>query len=32
MLKFCEFKDFGIFKSGDMEFEKNFLESCKDIE
>lgn len=32
MLKFREFKDLGIFKSGDMESEKNLLESCKDIE
>lgn len=30
-MKFCEFNDFGIFKNGDMKFEKNFLESCKDI-
>lgn len=31
-LKFREFKDLSIFKSGDMESEKNLLESCKDIE
>lgn len=31
-LKFREFNDLGIFKSGDMESEKNLLESCKDIE
>lgn len=31
-MKFREFKDLSVFKSGDMESEKNLLESCKDIE
>lgn len=31
-MKFREFNDLSIFKSGDMESEKNLLESCKDIE
>lgn len=31
-MKFRDFKDLEIFKNGEMEFEKNLLQSCKDIE
>lgn len=31
-MKFPEFKDLEIFKNGEKDFEKNLLQSCKDIE